>query len=220
MMFLIGEDMQINGFDQLNIPADSFDAEKYIESYFDTMRISEEEKETRRQASRDFRDYLLTLFLLIGIQSEYIAVNWTVIEEEMRIEFERAALRHANNSQMLRDYIADKASEFVRITKENIDKGEYWVSDERATYEAVNEANEVFGISEYQDAVESGMKWKEWITQRDPLVRKSHREVDGKKIPINDYFVLEKGIMLYPGDYENCPEECPNCRCVAKYTKT
>jgi uncharacterized protein with gpF-like domain len=209
--------MKIQGIDEVSIP--QWDFEKYIEEYFAPMRINEEEREQRKQASRDFRDYLLTLFLLIGIQSEYIAVNWAVIEEEMRIEFERAALRYANNSQMLRDYIADKASEFVRITKENIDKGEYWVSDERATYEAVNEANEVFGIGEYQDAVESGMKWKEWITQRDPLVRKSHREVDGKKIPINDYFVLEKGLMLYPSDYENCPAESYGCRCVAKYTK-
>ena len=211
--------MQINGFDQLNIPADSFDAEKYIESYFDTMRISEEEKETRRQAARDFREYLLTLFLLLGIQSEYLAVNWNIIESEMRTEFERAALRYANNTQMLRDYIADKASDFVRITRENIDKGEYWVSDERATMEAVNEANEVIGIDDYETAIESGMRFKEWVTERDNKVRKSHKAVDGKKIPIEEYFVLEKGLMLYPGDYENCPEETPNCRCTVRYSK-
>lgn len=211
--------MQINGFDQLNIPAESFDAEKYIESYFDTMRISEEEKETRRQAARDFREYLLTLFLLLGIQSEYLAVNWNVIESEMRTEFERAALRYASNTQMLRDYIADKASDFVRITRENIDKGEYWVSDERATMEAVNEANEVFGIDDYETAIESGMRFKEWVTERDNRVRKSHKAVDGKKIPIEEYFVLEKGLMLYPGDYENCPEETPNCRCTVRYSK-
>ena len=203
--------------DEVNIP---FDPDKYIEEYFKPMRINEEEREQRKQASRDFRDYLLTLFLLIGIQSEYIAVNWTVIEEEMRIEFERAALRYANNSQMLRDYIADKASEFVRITKENIDKGEYWVSDARATYEAVNEANEVFGIGEYQDAVESGMKYKTWRGMMDSRERKSHVKMEGKKIPIEDFFVLDKGIMLHPSDFEHCPAESYGCRCVAKYTKT
>ena len=209
--------MKINGFDELNTA--SFDYEKYIYEYFSPMRISEEEKETRRQAARDFRDYLLTLFLLLGIQSEYLAVNWDVIESEMRVEFQKAAIRYANNTQMLRDYIADKASDFVRITRENIDKGEYWVSDERATMEAVNEANEVFGIDDYETAIESGMKYKEWVTERDSLVRKSHRAVDGKKIPIEDYFVLEKGLMLYPGDYENCPEETPNCRCTVRYSK-
>lgn len=210
--------MQISGFDQLNIPSD-FNAEAYIESYFNPMRISEEEKETRRQAARDFREYLLTLFLLLGIQSEYLAVNWDVIESEMRVEFQKAAIRYANNTQMLRDYIADKASDFVRITRENIDKGEYWVSDERATMEAVNEANEVFGIDDYETAIESGMRFKEWVTERDNRVRKSHKAVDGKKIPIEEYFVLEKGLMLYPGDYENCPEETPNCRCTVRYSK-
>lgn len=209
--------MQINGFDELNTP--SFDYEKYIYEYFKPMRISEEEKETRRQAARDFREYLLTLFLLLGIQSEYLAVNWDVIESEMRVEFQKAAIRYANNTQMLRDYIADKASDFVRITRENIDKGEYWVSDERATMEAVNEANEVFGIDDYETAIESGMKYKEWITERDSRVRKSHRAVDGKKIPIEEYFVLEKGLMLYPGDYENCPEETHGCRCTVRYSK-
>ena len=209
--------MQINGFDELNMPV--FDSEKYIYEYFRPMRISEEEKETRRQAARDFREYLLTLFLLLGIQSEYLAVNWAVIESEMRLEFERAALRYANNTQMLRDYIADKASDFVRITRENIDKGEYWVSDERATMEGCNEANEVFGIDDYETAIESGMRFKEWVSQRDSKVRRSHREVDGKKIPIDDYFVLEKGMMRFPGCYEDCPEESNNCRCVAVYSK-
>ena len=204
--------------DEINIP--QFDAEKYIEDYFKPMRIGKEEREQRIRAASDFREYLLTLFLLLGIQSEYLAVNWTVIEQQMRIEFERAAMRYANNTQMLRNYIADKASEFVRITQENIDKGNYWVSDERATYEAVNEANEVFGIEDYQQAIDSGMRYKQWITERDNRVRKSHKEVDGKKIPIDDYFVLEKGLMLYPSDYENCPEECPNCRCTVKYSRT
>lgn len=205
--------------DEIN-QAKQFIAEKYIYEYFKPMRISEEEKETRRQAARDFREYLLTLFLLLGIQSEYLAVNWDVIESEMRVEFQKAAIRYASNTQMLRDYIADKASDFVRITRENIDKGEYWVSDERATMEAVNEANEVFGIGEYQYAVESGMKYKTWRGMMDSRERKSHVKMEGKKIPIEDFFVLDKGIMLHPSDFEHCPAESYNCRCVCKYSKT
>ena len=208
--------MKINGFDELNTP---FNSESYINEYFKPMRISKEDKEIRKQAARDFRDYLFDLFLLLGIQSEYLAVNWTLIEEQMRTEFQRAAMLYANNTPMLQSYIADKASDFVRITRENIDKGEYWLSDERATYEAVNEVNEVFGIDDYQTAIDNGMRFKKWVTERDSRVRKSHKEVDGLKIPIEDYFALEKGIMLYPGDYENCPAECPNCRCVAVYSK-
>lgn len=204
--------------DEINTP--SFDAEEYINTYFIPMRITKEQRAEREQASRDFREYLLTLFLLLGIQSEYLAVNWTYIEDQFRIEFERAALRYANNTQMLTDYIADKASEFVRVTKENMDKGEYWTSDERATYEAVNEANEVLAINEYQKAVDSGMKYKTWHGMMDAKERKSHVAVEGKKIPINDYFHLEKGILLYPSDFYHCPAESYNCRCALEYSKT
>lgn len=204
--------------DEINTP--SFDAEEYINTYFIPMRITKEQRAEREQASRDFREYLLTLFLLLGIQSEYLAVNWTYIEDQFRIEFERAALRYANNTQMLTDYIADKASEFVRVTKENMDKGEYWTSDERATYEAVNEANEVLAINEYQKAVDSGMKYKTWHGMMDAKERKSHVAVEGKKIPINDYFHLEKGILLFAGDFYHCPAESYNCRCALEYSKT
>lgn len=205
------------GIDEINTP---FDAEAYIESYFAPMGISREQKEQRKQASRDFREYLLTLFLFLGIQSEYIAVNWTYVEDMFRTEFERAALRYANNTPMLTEYIAEKASDFVRITRENIDKGEYWTSDERATYEAVNEANEVFGIADYEDAIENGMKYKTWRGMMDAKERKSHVKMEGKKIPINDYFIMDKGILLFPGDTTNGePEETNNCRCVCKYSK-
>lgn len=206
------------GIDELN--SGNFDSEKYIESYFKPMRISKEAKEERKQASRDFRDYLLTLFLLLGIQTEYNAVNWNYIEEQYRIEFEKAALRYAQNTQALIDYIAEKASDFVRTTRENIDKGNYWVSDERATYEAVNEANEVIAIGDYQRAVESGMKYKTWRGMMDSRERKSHVAMEGKKIPINDFFHLAKGIMRFPSDFEYCPAESYNCRCVCVYSKS
>lgn len=203
------------GIDELNTP---FDAEAYIESYFAPMGISREQKEQRKQASRDFREYLLTLFLFLGIQSEYIAVNWTYVEDMFHTEFERAALRYANNTPMLTEYIAEKASDFVRITRENIDKGEYWTSDERATYEAVNEANEVIGSQEFQDALAMGKKHKTWHGIMDRRERASHVRMEGKRIPINDYFIMDKGILLYPGDaYNGEPEEVSNCRCWLTY---
>lgn len=198
--------------DELNTP--SFNSEIYIVDYFKPMRISKEDKEIRRQAARDFRDYLFDLFLFLGLQSEFLSVNWAEIEDQMRIEFARAANLYANNTPMLQAYIADKASDFVRITRENMDKGEYWTSEERATYEAVNEANEVLGLQEFQTAIEQGKKYKVWHGMMDAKERKSHVKMEGKKIPINDYFIMEHGILLYPGDYYNGePEEVANCRC-------
>ena len=43
--------------------------------------------------------------------------------------------------------------------------------------------------------------------------------MEGKTVRITEYFDLDKGSMLYPHDYFNCPEECPNCRCAVIYSK-
>lgn len=200
--------------DELN----TFDHESYVEEYFKPMRISKERKEERKQASRDFRDYLLFIFMLLGVQSEYNAVNWAYIEDQYRREFERAALQYARMSQALTDYIAEKASDFVNVTRENIDKGNYWTSDERATYEAVNEANDVVGLEEYQRAIEEGETHKVWHTERDNCVRDTHRVMEGVKIPITEMFEVGNGLMRYPHDWYYNPAECPNCRCSCEYT--
>ena len=201
--------------DELN--SGSYD--RYINSYFLPMRISKAQKEERIRAAKDFREYLYDLLLFLGIQSEYIAVNWIAFEEEMRVAFETAALRYADNTPMLQEYIVQKASDFARITRENIDKGEYWTSEERAVYEAVNEANEVLGLQEFQTAIERGKNYKIWHGMMDAKERKSHVKMEGKKIPINDYFIMEHGILLYAGDaYNGEPEEVVNCRCVTEYT--
>ncbi|MCR5249641.1 MAG: hypothetical protein K6E50_03450 [Lachnospiraceae bacterium] len=90
----------------------------------------------------------------------------------------------------------------------------YWTSDERATNEAVNEANDVVGMEELQQAIEDGFTHKIWKTENDARVRKTHRAVEGKKIPIRDMFEVGNGLMRYPHDWYYNPKECYNCRCA------
>ena len=59
--------------DEINQPV--FDAESYIEQYFRPMQISEEQKDERKKASRDFREFLLFLFVLLATQEEYSRVD-------------------------------------------------------------------------------------------------------------------------------------------------
>ncbi len=61
--------------DEVNIPQ-SFDAEQFIRDYFKPMRISEERKEIREEAARDFRDFLLFILALIATESSYDSLNW------------------------------------------------------------------------------------------------------------------------------------------------
>ena len=205
--------------DEVNIPQ-SFDAEQFIREYFKPMRISKERKEIREEAARDFRDFLLFILALIATESSYDALNWEYIEEQFRIEMERAALKYTRDSRALQDYIAEKASSFVSATRDKDLSDPYWTSDERATGEAANDANEVMAIDDYNTAIEMGMKYKTWRGMMDSRERKSHVKMEGKKIPIKEYFDLDKGIMLYPSDFYHCPAESYNCRCSCLYTKT
>jgi len=198
----------------------SFDYARYIEDYFEPMDITEEQKDERKKASRDFRDFLLFLFTLLAVQDEFSTIDWAYFEAEFVIEFERNALNYARNTELLQEFIREKAEEFTRITREHYGDDAYWTSDERATFEAVNDANAVLGYEELEEAIENGYKYKVWKTELDSKVRKDHRSMEGKKVKIDDYFVLPDCMMLMPHDDVNGTEkQTSNCRCSLKYTR-
>lgn len=197
-----------------------FDAAKYIDEYFEPMDISEEQKDERKKASRDFRDFLLFLFTLLAVQDEYSSIDWAYFEAQFVIEFERNALKYARDTDLLKEFVREKAEDFTRITRENYGNDSYWISDERATYEAVNDANAVLGYEELKEAKDNGYKYKTWKTELDNRVRKDHRNMEGKKVEIDDYFVFPDCMMLMPHDDVNGTEkQTSNCRCVCKYSR-
>ena len=204
--------------DELNRPV--FDSERFIEQYFEPMEISDEQKEERKKASRDFRDFLLFLFALLSVQIEYESTDWSYFEAQFIVELTREASKYARMTPLLENYIAEKAADFSDITRNHLGDGEYWTSEERATYEAVNEANAVLGYEELEEAKDNGYRYKTWLTERDNRVRKDHNKMEGKKIKIDDYFIFPDCMMLMPHDDVNgTPAQVDNCRCVCKYTK-
>lgn len=213
------------GFDELNKP--EFDSEAYIKEYFRPMQISEERKEEREEAAHSFLDVLLFILTLIATENAYNALDWDYIERQLRIELENAAREYARADQAMNDYIAEKAEDFIRVTQGKDLSDPYWTSEERATMEAVNEANDIVGYEEWQQAIDDGFEYKIWHTERDTKVRKTHQAVEGKKLPIKDMFEVGNGLMRYPHDWYYNPDECYNCRCsldfsdkTGKVTKT
>lgn len=100
----------------------------------------------------------------------------------------------------------------------------YWTSEDRAQFIAENEANTLYNGADYIDAKKQGKTHKIWKTYQDDRVRPTHIEVEGAKLPIDEYFYVGRAKMLYPKDVTSefstgaeCPEEIVNCRCVAVY---
>ena len=73
-----------------------------------------------------------------------------------------------------------------------------------------------------QKSAEQGQKagikqMKEWVCMNDSRARKSHRRLDGKKIPIDEYFRVGSGKALVPGETGRAEEDI-NCRCICIYS--
>ena len=73
-----------------------------------------------------------------------------------------------------------------------------------------------------QKSAEQGQKagikqMKEWVCMNDSRARKNHRRLDGKKIPIDEYFRVGSGKALVPGETGRAEEDI-NCRCICIYS--
>ena len=97
----------------------------------------------------------------------------------------------------------------------------WYVSLDRAKFNAENEANTVLNRSDYLKAKEAGYKRKRWLTEHDDRVRPTHQEVEGVTIPIDQLYLVGDSLMAYPHDASHgaSPSELVNCRCAAEYLK-
>lgn len=73
-----------------------------------------------------------------------------------------------------------------------------------------------------QKSAEQGQKagikqMKEWVCMNDSRARKNHRRLDGKKIPVDEYFRVGSGKALVPGETGRAEEDI-NCRCICVYS--
>jgi len=73
------------------------------------------------------------------------------------------------------------------------------------------------GTGRHEGFRSSGIELKTWSSSRDAHVRDSHREAESKYeggIPIDSFFELTGGRVLFPGDPSGPAGEIINCRCI------
>ena len=118
----------------------------------------------------------------------------------------------------LEEYSKEFADDVVRSTLDNIDD-EYYMSNDRAMFAAENEANTVLNYLEFKEAVANGKTRKRWVDIRDSRERKTHRQVGGTVIGIEEAFMVGNSLMMFPKDTSMGAEakEIIGCRCTIKY---
>jgi hypothetical protein len=66
------------------------------------------------------------------------------------------------------------------------------------------------------DAARSPGAMKEWKTELDSRVRKSHKDVEGVRVPVDGVWYVDGWPMRFPGDPLGPPEQTLGCRCRPK----
>lgn len=189
-----------------------------IEDYFDEMDLTDKQKEDRKGFAEEMEDAMLFILALVAVMSRYNAINEEFISQQIKERYLAVAGRYGGIDGYIQDYVGRFAEETVQTTLDHIGE-DYYLSDERATFIACNEANTTLNYSDWKEAVESGKTKKQWVTMKDRRVRDTHREVDGQIIGINEPFLVGDSLLFYPKDFtfDPSPEETVNCRCSIRY---
>lgn len=191
-----------------------------IDDYFDEIEeLTEEEKEQRKKFACDMEDVLLFIFALFLTMRNYNYINEEYIKSQLQSRYLELVRKYGVNIDFaVSEYIEQFSQDTVDTTLRNGDTP-YFTSDDRAVLIAENESQNTFNRQDYIDAIKAGKTRKQWVDIRDKRERKTHREVGGTIIPIEDYFLVGDSLLLYPHDYSMNPEakETVNCRCGIRY---
>lgn len=206
-------------FDELAVP---IDVEFSISDFFDEMELPNVEKEKRKDFAESMKDTMLFIFALFAVMKQNNYTNREFIVAQLQARYWNISMEYlGRDTKKIQEYINEFSNEIINTTIAHINE-EYFLSDDRASIIAVNEANTILGYSEIQKKIEQGYTRKQWITEKDRKVRKTHRAVDNIAIPIEDYFLVGNSLMMYPHDnisFEVEPKEIVNCRCTVRYLR-
>lgn len=189
------------------------------EKYFGEMDLNEEQVDRRLKYTKKANELFDVILILLMTMRDNGTLDYVYARDMLESWLLSLIAEFTTPDDYLIDYATDTAYNFVDTTKKHIDEPWYTSSD-RSLFNAENSANDVMNYSEYIDALHSGKTEKQWITEPDNRVRKTHKAVTKKPIPIKELFHVGFALMRFPKDYdlaEAFPEELINCRCSIKY---
>lgn len=191
-----------------------------IDEFFDGIEsLTDEEREKRKKFSLEMEDILLFIFSLFLTMKNFNYINQEYIEVQLQTKYLSLVKKYGVDIDFeISEYIKQFSQETIEVTLRNGDT-QFFTSDDRAVLIAENESQNTFNRQDYIEAVKSGKTKKQWMDIRDNRERKTHREVGGTILPIEEYFFVGDSLLLYPHDYSMNPEvkETANCRCSIRY---
>ena len=223
-------------FDELNLLHEKKGKKRSIpiKKWFSEMRLPEQEIKDREEFAEEMKD---DVFRILALLFTILEMNRLEDIYFVKKQLSDSIIALFNNytypdSETL-GYIEKYSSDFIDTTVSRtkllfgIDVSDekllipvaYWLSEDRATYNAENEANTLFNKEQFRQVKADGLLHKQWQTMKDERVRLTHVEVDNTILPIDVPFTVGDSLMMYPRDRSlgASADEIINCRCTCRY---
>lgn len=192
-----------------------------FDQFFGEMKLPKADIDSRIDMAMAFYDSLMVLFLLYEQQAENNLINRTTLKSTLTESFyDVLASKDRLDDEYLQNMVNRQVDLIVDSTI-NHSNDPYYLSEDRATFIAEEQANNVGNYIDYDDAVKQGKYTKKtWNTLLDDRVRDTHMDIDGVTIPIDDVFEVGMSDMRFPKDdfYGASDEEIINCRCFLTFS--
>lgn len=217
--------MNVSSYDELNIRPSSRRSEPYKE-YFSKMSISDKEKQERIAFSEKMEEVVLYILALIETTIESGETKREYIQTQFYDKYLDVIASYMLIDTYIKQYATDITKQIIDITFERLsseDKSitdDYYLSNDRAMFISECEANSILNYRQYSKAVKAGKTKKKWIDVGDKRERKTHLEVGGTTLPIDEPFSVGDSLLQFPKDTSlgASADEIVNCRCSIQYS--
>lgn len=217
--------MSVSSYDELNIRPNNRRSEPYKE-YFSKMSISDKEKQERISFSEQMEEVVLYILALIETTIENGESDQEYIQTQFYDKYLDVIASYMLIDTYIKQYALDVTKQIIDATFERFsaeDKSitdDYYLSNDRAMFISECEANSILNYRQYSKAVKAGKTKKKWIDVGDKRERKTHLEVGGTTLPIDEPFSVGDSLLQFPKDASlgASADEIVNCRCSIQYS--
>lgn len=217
--------MSISSYDELNIRPNNRRSEPYKE-YFSKMLISDKEKQERIAFSEQMEEVVLYILALIETTIESGETKREYIQTQFYDKYLDVIASYMLIDTYIKQYALGVTKQIIYATFERFsaeDKSitdDYYLSNDRAMFISECEANSILNYRQYSKAVKAGKTKKKWIDVGDKKERKTHLEVGGTILPIDEPFSVGDSLLQFPTDTSlgASADEIVNCRCSIQYS--
>lgn len=188
-----------------------------IEEYYKPMNISAQRRKRREEMAERYFEAMMEYLAFLDDFIDFVTFRGDILKNSAQKVLEDGIMKVITGyviiDSVMSDYVKRVSKEINDSTLRNL-SNPYFRSEDRAMLIAEDETNGIINHDEMQEAVRKGRRYKTWHTMRDWKVRPTHRTLEGKRIPIDEYFNVGGIYMMCPRDPDvDAPEETCGCRC-------